>query len=116
MTLTYYHNPRCSTSRNGLALLRERGIEPVIIEYLKTPPSHDTLAALIKKSGLPVREFLRIKEALYQQLGLDHPALDDSALIDALAAHPQLLQRPIAESANAVRIGRPAERVLELVE
>lgn len=115
MPITLYHNPRCSTSRNALALLRERGIEPEIIEYLKTPLSRDELAALVAKSGLAVRDFLRSKEALYRELDLDNPARSDAELLDALAAHPILLNRPVASSENAVRIGRPAERVLELL-
>ena len=114
MTITLYHNPRCSTSRNALALLREHGVEPYIIDYLKTPLSRDALAALIARSGLPVRDFLRRKEALYSELQLD--TQDDEALLDALAAHPQLFTRPIASSEQGVRIGRPAERVLELLE
>ena len=116
MNITLYHNPRCSTSRNALALLRERGIEPHIIDYLKTPPTRDAWAALITRSGLPVRGFLRQKEALYHELHLDNPAMSDAALLDALAAHPQLFNRPVASSDNAVRIGRPAERVLELLD
>ena len=114
MTITLYHNPRCSTSRNALALLREHGVEPHIIHYLKTPLSRDELAALIARSGLPVRDFLRHKEVLYDELQLD--TQDDAALLDALAAHPQLFNRPVASSDSGVRIGRPAERVLELLE
>ena len=104
MTITLYHNPRCSTSRSALALLREHGVEPHII----------ALAALSARSGLPVRDFLRRKEALYSELQLD--TQDDEALLDALAAHPQLFNRPVASSEQGVRIGRPAERVLELLE
>ena len=114
MTITLYHNPRCSTSRNALALLREHGVEPHIIDYLKTPLSRDALAALIARSGLPVRDFLRHKEALYDELRLD--TQDDAALLDALVAHPQLFNRPVASSDKGVRIGRPAERVLDLLE
>lgn len=115
MNIILYHNPRCSTSRKALALLREHQIEPQIIEYLQNPPSRAAYAALIKKSGLPARDFLRSKESLYRELGLGDPSLSDDALIDALAAHPILLNRPVAESDNTVRIGRPAERVLELL-
>ena len=114
MTITLYHNPRCSTSRSALALLREHGVEPHIIDYLQTPLSRGALAALIARSGLPVRDFLRRKEALYSELQLD--TQDDEALLDALAAHPQLFNRPVASSERGVRIGRPAERVLELLE
>ena len=116
MNITLYHNPRCSTSRNALALLRERGIEPHIIDYLKTPPTRDAWAALITRSGLPVRDFLRQKEALYHELQLDNPAMSDAALLDALTTHPQLFNRPVASSDNAVRIGRPVERILELLD
>lgn len=115
MPITLYHNPRCSTSRKALALLREHHVEPVIVDYLNNPPSRAAWAALIQKSTLPVRDFLRGKESLYRELALDNPALDAEALIDALAAHPVLLNRPVAESENGVRIGRPAERVLELL-
>ena len=113
MHITLYHNPHCSTSRSALALLRAHGVEPHIIDYLQTPPSRAEWAALIARSGLPVRDFLREQEALYRELQLD--ARDDAALLDALTAHPQLLKRPVASSADAVRIGRPAERVLELL-
>ena len=115
MNITLYHNPHCSTSRNALALLREHGVEPQIIDYLKTPLTRDELAALIARSGLPVRDFLRSKEALYTELQLDNPALDDAALLDALAEHPKLFSRPVASGDKGVRIGRPAERVLELL-
>ena len=114
-TLTLYHNPRCSNSRQALALLRERGIEPVIVEYLKTPPDRATLKGLVAASGLPVREFLRSKEVPYQVLNLGRSDMNEDQLIDAVMAHPVLLQRPIAVTANGVRIGRPPERVLELV-
>lgn len=111
MHITLYHNPHCSTSRNALTLLRAHGVEPH--DYLQTPPSRAEWAALIARSGLPVRDFLREQEALYRELQL--ATRDDAALLDALTAHPQLLKRPVASSADAVRIGRPAERVLELL-
>ncbi|MEZ5665738.1 MAG: arsenate reductase (glutaredoxin) [Burkholderiaceae bacterium] len=114
-TLTLYHNPRCSTSRQALALLRERGTEPVIVEYLKTPPDRATLQALVKASGVPLREFLRSKEDPYKALDLGRPGVSDDELIDAVLSHPVLLQRPIAVTAAGVRIGRPPERVLELL-
>ena len=116
MTITLYHNPRCSTSRNALALLREHGIEPVILDYLKTPPTRADFAVLIARSGLPPRDFLRSKETLYRELDLGNPGKSADELLDALAAHPILLNRPIAASAHAVRIARPAERVLELLD
>jgi len=114
-TLTLYHNPRCSTSRQALTLLRERGIEPVIVEYLKTPPDRATLQGLVAASGLPLREFLRSKEVPYQVLNLGRADMSDDQLIEAVLAHPVLLQRPIAVTASGVRIGRPPERVLELI-
>lgn len=112
--ITYYHNPRCSTSRKGLELLRTRGIEPTIIDYLKNPPSREHWQALIAKSGLPVDDFLRRKEDLYKTLKLDQA--DDATRLDALAAHPILLNRPVGENATRVRIGRPPENLLELLE
>lgn len=114
-TLTLYHNPRCSTSRQALTLLRERGIEPVIVEYLKTPPDRATLQGLVAASGLPLREFLRSKEVPYQVLNLGRADMSDDQLIEAVLAHPVLLQRPIAVNDRGVRIGRPPERVLELI-
>ena len=114
-TLTLYHNPRCSTSRQALTLLRERGIEPVIVEYLKTPPDRATLQGLVAASGLPLREFLRSKEVPYQVLNLGRADMSDDQLIEAVLAHPVLLQRPIAVTASGARIGRPPERVLELI-
>jgi arsenate reductase (glutaredoxin) len=110
-----YHNPRCSVSRQALALLRERGIEPVVVDYLKTPPDRATLKGLVAASGLPLREFLRSKEVPYRVLNLGRSDVNNDQLIDAVLAHPVLLQRPIAVTASGVRIGRPPERVLELV-
>jgi len=114
MTITLYHNPRCSTSRSALALLREHGVEPHIIDYLQTPLSRDALAALIARRGPPGGHFPRRHRAPPSRLQLD--TQDDAALLDALAAHPQLFNRPVASSDSGVRIGRPAERVLELLE
>ena len=111
MTVTIYHNPRCSTSRNTLALIREAGIEPTVIEYLKTPPSRAELAGLIARMGVPVRAVLRAKEDLAGELGLRDPALGDEALLDAMAAHPILIERPIVVSDKGVRLGRPPEAV-----
>ncbi|WP_057049589.1 arsenate reductase (glutaredoxin), partial [Bordetella pertussis] len=92
MSATIYHNPRCSTSRNVLQMLRDAGIEPTIIEYLKTPPSRQTLAGLIQQSGLSVREAVRAKEPIYQELGLD--GVDDEGLLDAMVDNPILINRP----------------------
>jgi arsenate reductase len=113
--ITLYHNPRCGTSRNALALLHERGIEPRVIEYLKTPPSRAELKAIVKATGEPLRALLRAKEALYAELGLDDPALSDEQLLDAMLTHPILINRPIAVTPHGARLGRPAERVLELL-
>ncbi|MBI1650924.1 arsenate reductase (glutaredoxin) [Hyphomicrobium sulfonivorans] len=115
MTVTIYHNPACSTSRKTLALIREKGIEPDVIEYLKTPPSSTELKRLIKKMGLKARDVIRRKEALYGELGLDDPALSDDELIAAMAAHPRLIERPIVVSDRGVRLGRPPESVLEIL-
>lgn len=114
MDIIYYHNPRCSTSRKGLELLRAHGVEPKIIEYLKNPPTRAELQNIIAKSGLPIRDFLRRKETIYQELQLDNA--DDTALLDALTAHPVLLERPLAATTHSARVGRPPERLLELLE
>jgi arsenate reductase len=115
MTTTIYHNPSCSTSRNTLALIREAGIEPVVIEYLKTPPSHDVLAGLIKKAGLSVREAIRQKEVAYLEHGLDNPDLTDDQLIDAMIETPILINRPIVVTDAGVRLCRPAGTVHEIL-
>ncbi len=112
---TIYHNPQCSTSRNTLALLRERGLTPEVIEYLKTPPDRATLDTLVAGSGQAVADFIRSKEALYAELGLDAPGVTDAQRLDAVAAHPRLLQRPIVVTPRGVRVGRPVERVLEIL-
>ncbi|HPR43894.1 MAG: arsenate reductase (glutaredoxin) [Ottowia sp.] len=113
--VTIYHNPRCSTSRNALALLQERGIEPRVIEYLKTPPSRAELKAIAKATGEPLRALVRAKQAEYTELGLDDPALTDDQLIDAMLAHPVLINRPIVVTPRGARLGRPLERVLEVL-
>ena len=115
MDATIYHNPRCSTSRNALALLREAGIEPKIVEYLKDPPSRTKLKSLIKAAGVGVRGVMRRKEALYAELGLDNPKLSDEKLIDAMLAHPILIERPIVETKKGVRVCRPLESVQEIL-
>ena len=114
-TITIYHNPKCGTSRNVLALIRNAGIEPQVIEYLKTPPSRDELQRLIAATGAPVRELMRAKETLYTELGLDNPALSDDALIDAMLAHPILINRPLVVSPLGTRLCRPSETVLDLL-
>ncbi len=113
--VTIYHNPNCGTSRNVLALVREAGIEPTVIEYLKTPPDRATLQALIARMGVPVREVVRSKEALYAELGLDDPSATDTQLLDAMLAHPILINRPIVVTPQATRLCRPSETVRELL-
>ncbi len=114
-TVTIYHNPKCSTSRNALALLREKGIEPTVIEYLKTPPSRDELKRIAAATGEPLRALLRTKQAEYAEQGLDNPALTDEQLIDAMLATPVLINRPIVVTPKGARLGRPLERILEVL-
>lgn len=113
--ITIYHNPKCGTSRNTLALIRAAGIEPEVIEYLKTPPTRNTLLALLARMATPVRALMRSKEAIYTELALDNPALSDDALIDAMLAHPILINRPIVVTQLGTRLCRPAEAVLDLL-
>ncbi len=113
--IVIYHNPECGTSRNTLALIRNAGIEPHVVEYLKTPPARDLLAQLIVRAGITPRELLREKGTPYAELGLADPALDDSALIDAMIAHPILINRPLVVSPLGVRLCRPSEAVLDLL-
>lgn len=112
---TIYHNPRCGTSRNTLALLREHGIEPEIIEYMKTPPDRATLTGLIRATGRPVIEAVRTKEALFTKLALNAPGTTDAQLIDAMLAHPILINRPIVVTPQGTRLCRPSELVLGLL-
>lgn len=116
MTVTIYHNPACSNSRNALAMIRQSGEQPDIIEYLKTPPSRARLAELIAALGIPPRELLRDKETAYTELGLADPRWSDDELIDFMIAHPILIQRPIVVSPKGVRLCRPPELVLDLLE
>lgn len=111
-----YHNPRCSKSRGVLELLNERGIEPEIVRYLDTPLDAAALGGLLDKLGIGPRELLRRGEEEYTSLGLADPALDDSAIIAAMAAHPRLIERPILVRGDRAVIGRPPERVFELVD
>ncbi len=115
MTVTIYHNPECGTSRNVLALIRNSGEEPQVVEYLKTPPARDELVALIGRMGIPVRDLLRRNGTPYDELELDNPALTDDALIDAMMAHPILINRPIVVTPAAVKLCRPSESVLDLL-
>jgi len=110
-----YHNPRCTKSRGTLELLRERGIEPEIVLYLEQPPSVDELRALVALLGTGPRGLLRTGEPAYAELGLDDPALDDEALLAAMHAHPHLIERPVFVHGGRAVIGRPPERVLELL-
>ncbi len=115
MDVTIYHNPNCGTSRNTLGLIRNAGVEPHVVEYLKTPPSRQQLKEMIARAGLSVREAMRHKEALYRDLNLDDPALDDDALLDAMTAHPILIERPLVVTPKGVRLCRPSEQVLDLL-
>lgn len=113
--VTIYHNARCGTSRKTLELIRNSGIEPELIEYLKTPPTREELVALIAASGLSVREIMRSKEAVFCELGLADPAKTDDELIDAMIAHPILMNRPIVVSPLGTRLCRPAEVVADIL-
>ncbi|MEB3061461.1 arsenate reductase (glutaredoxin) [[Mycobacterium] zoologicum] len=110
---TIYHNPRCSTSRKTLDLLRDNGIEPTVIEYLKTPPSRDELAKMISDAGIGVRDAVRTGEAVYAELNLADAS--DDELLDAMAANPILIQRPFVVTANGTRLGRPIDAVREIL-
>ena len=110
-----YHNPDCGTSRNTLGLIRNAGIEPHVIEYLKCPPSRAMLQALIARMGIAVRDLIRVKGTPYHDLGLDDPSLTDDQLLDAMMAHPILINRPIVVTPRGVKLCRPSETVLELL-
>lgn len=111
-----YHNPRCSKSRGALELLQERGIEPQVVRYLDTPPDAATLRTLVRKLGIRPRELLRTGEEEYRSLGLADESVGDDAIIQAMAAHPRLIERPILMRDERAVIGRPPERVLELLD
>ena len=110
-----YYNPNCGTARNVLAMIRNAGIEPHIIEYLKTPPSREVIWQLATRAGVKLRDWLREKDTPYAELGLDHPALSDDELLDAIEKHPVLLNRPIVVTPLGVRLCRPSEVVLEML-
>ena len=116
MSVTIYHNPSCGTSRNTLAMIRQSGEEPEVIEYVKNPPSRARLKELIKAIGTPVRELLRGKGTPYAELGLADPKWSDDELIDFMLAHPILINRPIVVTPKGVRLCRPSELVLDLLE
>lgn len=115
MTITIYHNPACGTSRNTLALIRNTGVEPEVIEYLKNPPSREKLQELIAAIGMPVRELLRKKGTPYEELNLGNPSLSDGDLIDSMLAHPILINRPIVVTPLGVKLCRPSELVLDIL-
>lgn len=116
MQITIYHNPKCGTSRNVLAAIREAGHEPEVIEYLKTPPSRDTLESLIARAGEGARGLLRAKEQLVKELGLDGADATDTQIVDAMMEHPILINRPIVVTPDAVKLCRPSETVAELLQ
>jgi arsenate reductase len=116
MTVTIYHNPACGTSRNTLAMIRNAGIEPRVIEYLKTPPTRAELLDLVRRMGVSLRAILRRKGTPYDELGLDDPALTDEELLGAIDKHPILIERPIVVTDKDVRLCRPSEVVLEILD
>ena len=113
--ITIYHNPRCGTSRNTLAMIRNSGVEPRVIDYLKSPPDRATLQALIAATGQPVIEVVRRKEAAFTELGLDAPGTSEEQLIDAMLPHPILINRPLVVTPLGTRLCRPSERVLDIL-
>jgi arsenate reductase (glutaredoxin) len=115
MDVVIYHNPACGTSRNALAMIRNAGIEPHVVEYLKTPPSRALVRQMLARAGLSVRDVLREKGTPYAELGLADPALTDDQLLDAVEAHPVLFNRPLVVSPKGVRLCRPSEVVLDLL-
>jgi arsenate reductase len=116
MTVTIYHNPSCGTSRNTLAMIRQSGEEPVVIEYLKNPPDRARLIELIKAMGIPVRALLREKGTPYAELGLADPKWSDDQLLDFMLAHPILINRPIVVTPKGTKLCRPSEAVLDLLD
>lgn len=113
--IVIYHNPACGTSRNTLAMIRSAGIEPHVVEYLKTPPSRNLLVQLIDRAGITPRDLLRQKGTPYAELGLDDEALSDDALVDAMMTHPILINRPLVVSPRGVKLCRPSEAVVDLL-
>jgi len=115
MSITIYHNPACGTSRNVLALIRHAGLEPTVIEYLKTPPSKERLKQLVAEMGITVRDLLREKGTPYAELGLADPKFSDEELLDFIGQHPILMNRPVVETPLGTKLCRPSEEVLELL-
>lgn len=113
--VTIYHNPRCSTSRKALDLLHERGLQPQVVRYLETPPSAAELKRIAAATGEPLRALLRTKQAEYKAQGLDNPALSDDEIADAMVATPVLIERPIVVTDQGARLGRPVEKILEVL-
>ena len=116
MSVTIYHNPACGTSRNTLAMIRQSGVEPDVIEYLRTPPSREKLVELVKAMGISVRELLREKGTHYKELGLDDTKWSDDELVDQMLAHPILINRPIVVTPKGTRLCRPSEAVIDLLD
>jgi arsenate reductase len=116
MTVTIYHNPDCGTSRNTLAMIRQSGVEPVVIEYLKTPPDRARIIALVTAAGLTLRQAIRQKDTPSEALGLADTTVSDDALLDAIGMHPILLNRPLVETPLGTRLCRPSEVVLDILE
>ncbi|MAZ17528.1 arsenate reductase (glutaredoxin) [Oricola sp.] len=115
MTVTIYHNPKCSTSRNVLEMIRDNGVEPEVVEYLKTPPGKEKIAEIVKATGEPVRGILRERGTPYAELGLDDPKWSDDELIGFMVEHPILMNRPIVVTDKGAALCRPKEKVLELL-
>ncbi len=116
MTVTIYHNPECGTSRNTLAMIRQSGVEPTVIEYLKNPPSRERIIQLVGAAGITLRQAIREKDTPYKALGLADKTLTDDALLDAIGDHPILLNRPFVETPIGTRLCRPSEVVLDILE
>jgi arsenate reductase len=116
MATTIYHNPACGTSRNTLAIIRATGEEPRIVDYLADPPPRERLLHLMEHAGISARDLLRVKDTPYAELGLGNPELSDDQLVDAMMAHPILINRPMVETARGVRLCRPSEVVLDILE
>ena len=116
MTITIYHNPDCGTSRNTLAMIRQSGVEPTVIEYLKTPPSRERIVELVAAASMTLRQAIRQKDTPYEALGLGDESLTDDALLDAIGQHPVLLNRPFVETPVGTRLCRPSEVVLDILE
>lgn len=115
MAVTIYHNPKCGTSRKVLAMIQEAGIEPEVVEYLKTPPTRDELVALIARMQVGIRDILRRKGTPYDELGLDDPSWSDDRILDAIGEHPILLNRPIVSTDKRAKLCRPPETVLDIL-